>query len=137
MMLRGTLYSLLTAALAFSDAAAQGAGSVVRVIDGDTYEVFVDGKQIRARLANADTPETGERARCAEELEAGNRATAWMKEQVSSRAVVVISLGRLDKYKRLLVRITVDGRDLGELLVEQGLGRFYNGERRMPWCPEH
>lgn len=126
----------LLSALLIAVAASAESGAILRVIDGDTYEVLIDGKRVRARLENADTPETGDRARCPEEREAGERATAWVREQVAQRRVEVQSLERLDKYKRLLVRITVDGRDLGELLVVQGLGRYYGGERRMTWCPE-
>jgi endonuclease YncB( thermonuclease family) len=128
--------TLVSLVLLFAVAVAGEPGRIVQVIDGDTYVVSIDGQRHRARLENADTPETGERARCPEELEAGNRATAWVREQVATRDVRVFSLGRLDKYQRLLVRVTVDGRDLGELLVVQGLGRAYRGERRMTWCPE-
>lgn len=135
--MRRTALIALGVALALFDVHAQSIGSIVRVVDGDTYEVLIDGKTQRARLENADAPETGDRARCPEEREVGERATVWVREQIANHRVEVHSLGRLDKYKRLLVRVTVDGRDLGELLVVQGLGRFYRGERRMTWCPEH
>ena len=109
---------------------------LVRVLDGDTYEIMLEGVPTRARLVNADTPETGERAKCPEEREAGERATAWVREQTATKQVAVFPTGKLDKYRRVLVRVTIDGQDLGELLVMQGLGRAYYGERRMTWCPE-
>ena len=114
---------------------ADGPGRILYVIDGDTYDVAIGGVTSRARLENADTPETGG-ARCAEEREAGDRATAFVRQQVVTRQVDVFTRWKIDKHRRLLVRVTVDGRDLGELLVVNGLGRYYRGERRMTWCPE-
>ncbi|MDI1286397.1 MAG: hypothetical protein PSV46_18575 [Reyranella sp.] len=47
---------------------AEAAGPLLRVLDGDTYEILIEGFPTRVRLANADTPETGPREKCAEEL---------------------------------------------------------------------
>ena len=44
--------------------------------------------------------------------------------------------GRLDKYRRVLATLTIDGEDLGGLLVKNGLARWYGGERRPGWCGE-
>jgi Staphylococcal nuclease homologue len=41
---------------------------------------------------------------------------------------------KLDKYRRALAYVTIDGEDLGELLVREGLARRYHGERRLGWC---
>jgi endonuclease YncB( thermonuclease family) len=34
----------------------------------------------------------------------------------------------------VLVHVTIDGEDLGGLLVKNGLARWYGGERRRGWC---
>ena len=115
---------------------AETAGPLLRVLDGDTYEILLEGFPTRVRLANADTPETGPRARCAHELVWGNRATDFVREQVSTHAVAVFPTGRLDKYRRVLATLTIDGEDLGGLLVKNGLARWYGGERRPGWCGE-
>jgi hypothetical protein len=52
---------------------AETAGPMLRVLDGDTYEMMLEGFPTRVRLANADTPETGSRAKCARELERRHR----------------------------------------------------------------
>lgn len=117
-------------------ALAEDAGPLVQIVDGDTYLVLIEGVSTPVRLFNADTPETGSRARCPEELEAGLRAKEFVRQLVATRQVAVFPTWKLDKYFRVLARVTIDGHDLGELLVENGLGRAYRGERRMGWCPE-
>ena len=113
---------------------AQTAGPFVRVIDGDTYVLLLEGFPTPVRLANADTPETGGRARCPEERALGERATAWVRLLVQTRQVAVFPTWKLDKYRRALAYVTIDGEDLGELLVRNGLARRYHGERRRGWC---
>lgn len=115
---------------------AETAGPLLRVLDGDTYEMLLEGFPTRVRLANADTPETGSRAKCAQELDRGNRATDFVRAEVSRGAVAVFPTGRLDKYRRVLATVTIDGEDLGGLLVRNGLARWYGGERRLGWCGE-
>ena len=66
----------------------------------------------------------------------GNRATDFVRAQVSEHAVAVFPTGRLDKYRRVLATLTIDGEDLGGLLVKNGLARWYGGERRPGWCGE-
>lgn len=122
-------------------------GRVVQVSDGDTFYAVFGDRRLKVRLANADTPETGlpgsvNAAKCPEEMEAGKRAAAYVRDLVAKREVVAVSLGRWDKYgDRVVATVTVspgvDGRtDLADILVYMGLGRFYKGERRMTWCPE-
>jgi endonuclease YncB( thermonuclease family) len=78
-----------------------------------------EGFPTPVRLANADTPETMGRARCPEERALGERATAWVQHQVQMREVAVFPTWKLDKYRRALAYVTIDGEDLGELLVDQ------------------
>ena len=141
------LLLLALPAMAADPAPPAGArGRLVRVHDGDTYDALFDGRRLKVRLANADTPETGAPgsvnvARCPEEKEVGDRAPAYVRELISTHEVFAVSAGRLDKYQRVLGNVVVapavDGHtDLGAILVYQGLGRSYRGERRMTWCPE-
>jgi micrococcal nuclease len=104
----------------------------LRIIDGDTVEVRDTGERIR--LENIDTPETGRRARCSAEAEAGERATAGARRIVSqSESISVRRSGRTDRYGRTIGWVSVDGRDLGGRLIEAGLARPWRG-RRKPWC---
>ena len=134
-LLAGISKGLLVAGLLLATAAGaqdrgQDTGPLLRILDGDTYEMLLEGFPTKVRLFNADTPETGRRAQCAEERELGDRATNWVREAVATRDVAVFPVGRPDKYGRQLVHVRIDGEDLARLLVNEGLARFYYGERR-------
>jgi len=103
-----------------------------RVIDGDTYQDMNTGE--RVRLENIDTPETGPRARCAAERNLGNRATQQARSFITNaRQLDVRRTGRIDRYDRVIAFIEIDGRDLGQMMIAEGLARPWRG-RREPWC---
>jgi endonuclease YncB( thermonuclease family) len=39
-----------------------------------------------------------------------------------------------DRYGRLLAYLSVNGRDLSRSLIENNLGRQYEGGKRKGWC---
>ena len=99
------------------------------VVDGDTFRL---GGQ-RIRVADIDAPETHP-PRCAEEARLGDRATQRLRQLLSGGAVSLQAIDRdEDQYGRKLRVVLVDGRSVGETLVEEGLARSYDGGRR-PWC---
>lgn len=100
----------------------------LRVIDGDTYEIQSNGERIRQ--ANIDTPETGGRERCDAERQAGERATSEARRLVNgAEHVTVRRTGREDQYGRTIGLVSVDGRDIGEILMESELARPWRGRR--------
>ena len=104
----------------------------VRVIDGDTLEDLRD--EITYRVVNIDTPETGPRARCSAERDLGNRATNAVRTLLSgAERLELRPTGRTDRYGRTIAFVLIDGRDMGETLIEEGLARPWRG-RREPWC---
>jgi endonuclease YncB( thermonuclease family) len=112
--------------------AASGQAVHWRVIDGDTFE-DLDTRD-RYRLENIDTPETGPRASCSAERELGDRATQRARAFITTAArLEVRRTGRVDRYDRIIAFVSVDGRDLGELMIAEGLARPWRG-RREPWC---
>jgi micrococcal nuclease len=100
-----------------------------RAIDGDT---FVGPDKQTIRVMGVDTPELHP-CRCAYECEQGERAKRRVQALLDGGSVSVQSSG-LDKYGRTLAHVTIDGRDLSSILIREGLGRPYGGERRQPWC---
>jgi endonuclease YncB( thermonuclease family) len=102
-----------------------------RVIDGDTLEDMA--ADITYRIENIDTPETGSRARCQAERDLGNRATRQARALVNNGDVELRPTGRIDRYGRTIAFVLIDGRDLGETLIADGLARQWRG-RREPWC---
>lgn len=111
---------------------ADPAADRIRIIDGDTLEDM--GADITYRLVNIDTPETGSRARCTAERNLGNRATQAARALISqARRLEFRPTGRTDRYGRTIAYVVVDGRDMGETLIADGLARPWRG-RREPWC---
>jgi len=109
--------------------------SVLDVIDGDTIKLAqrATGGTINARLVGFDAPETFEPG-CAAELELGQKAT--------QRLQVILARGQdirptplgFDRFGRQLLRLSVDGRDLADIMIAEGLAVAYDGGRRINWC---
>ena len=85
------------------------------------------------RIAGIDAPETHD-YRCRSELKLGERTARDLQALLNSGAVTMTSIDRdRDSYGRLLRNVRVNGRDVGETLVAEGVARAYAGGRR-PWC---
>ena len=116
----------------------------VRVIDGDTVDAIVPPgpgqpagrrEMKRYRLVGFDTPETFQ-ARCDAELALGERAKDRLRELVASGPVrLAVDEGHKDRWGRGLATLYVGGRDVGPLLIREGLAVAYSGKgRRIDWC---
>lgn len=99
------------------------------VVDGDT--IWLEGENIR--IADIDAPETHD-YRCAEEQALGVRATQRLYSLVNSGAITLGSVDRdEDRYGRKLRLVFVNGKSVGDTLVNEGLARYYRGSKQ-PWC---
>jgi endonuclease YncB( thermonuclease family) len=108
--------------------------SVTRVVDGDTVDMTCPGEgRFRARLTGYDTPESFE-PRCAAEAQVARAATTRLRGLVRAAGSVDARLGGRDRYDRRLVRLSLDGRDVGATLIAEGLALPYTGGRRPDWC---
>ncbi|PLR69445.1 thermonuclease family protein [Bacillus sp. UMB0893] len=95
---------------------------VVKVIDGDTVKVMVQGKEETLRLLLVDTPETVHPSKPVQPF--GPEASAFAKSTLSNKDVELeLDVGERDKYGRLLVYLHVDGKMFNKLLIETGLAR--------------
>ena len=109
------------------------------IFDGDTFAAYVnleDGIEIsvRVRIMNVDTPEI--HGDCDYEISQAVRAKERLSELAPVGTVVELTgikddkyLGRIDAYVKL-----ADGRDVGQVLIKEGLGRPYAGGKRASWC---
>ncbi len=97
------------------------------VVDGDTVVTASE----RIRIANIDAPET-RGAACEAEARLG-RLTAERLRALLSQGTPIVRREGEDRHGRTLARISVNGRDVGETLVREGLARSWDGRRR-PWC---
>jgi micrococcal nuclease len=87
---------------------------VVRVGDGDTFEVQLtnERRRLRVRLQGVDAPEQGEVF--------GREATALLRRLLVNKTVNID--GRdMDRYGRLVARVTIDGQDASTVLIRAGL----------------
>ena len=102
------------------------------IVDGDTLDDRSTG--VRYRLENIDAPETDERAACDAERYMGNRAK-WEAVRIvrGAQSVVAAPTGKIDAYGRVVARIKVDGQDLGDVMIANGLALPWNGQRES-WC---
>ena len=130
--------------LAFTASASAIELGQIEVIDGDTIRVANE----TFRLVGFDTPETY-RAQCFSERELGNRATFRLRQLVAGggldleRVACSCRAGSEGtggcNYGRSCVVLKARGRDVGSLLIAEGLARAYVCGRvscppREPWC---
>lgn len=108
-------------------------GAVFAAVDGDTVTF---GRE-RIRIANIDTPEI-RHAQCDAEKRLGIVAKRRMAELLASGEVVVRrgdpATGRAkDLHGRTLATIFVEGQDVGDIMIAEGVARPWTGKRQ-PWC---
>src|SRR5512133_3414649 len=116
----------------------------VGVLDGDTLRIAGE----TFRLVGCDAPETYQ-ARCPSERELGNRATFRLRQMVAGGGLDLEKVACACRpgtegtmrcnYGRSCGVLKARGRDIGELLIGEGLARPYvcgssSCPRRLPWC---
>lgn len=121
---------------------------VIRIIDGDTMEVSINGKKEKIRLIGVDTPEMHESAKLHRDVERtgrdeqtirelGAKATAFTKSLVKEGGAVRLEYDwdKRDKYDRLLAYVWLDDtRMLNEILICEGYANAYT---RYPFKQEY
>lgn len=131
---------ILVGVIAFMGGSASAIPAVVDyVLDGDTFaaHVIVENNiriSARVRLADVDTPEI--HGQCDDEIKMALRARDRIADLLPGGSVVDLKNITDDKY---LGRIDADvylsdGRSLSKILLDENLGRPYDGGRRAPWC---
>ena len=90
--------------------------TVIRVIDGDTFEVRIQGSLVRVRVIGYDAPEKDEPF--------GDTATKFLKALLEGREVLLESdVQPVDRYGRRLYHVWLQPVLLSELMLLSGLGR--------------
>lgn len=115
--------------------------TVERVVDGDTVRVQIPSfpapfNPIAVRVDHVNTPEKRSPAPACE-IALGERASEFAHEAMPDGTTVTVLYDdrRQDKYGRLLARIVLpNGRDYGQSLIEAGLAKPYEGEKKTKWC---
>jgi micrococcal nuclease len=101
------------------------------VIDGDT--IHWNGEKVR--LVGFNTPEISE-PQCAAEATKGKQATLRLQQLLNSGSLSFSATADRDRdrYGRLLREVRVDGRDVAEVLISEGLAEPYSGGQKRDWC---
>jgi endonuclease YncB( thermonuclease family) len=100
---------LLTTQVAY---AADLPGAVVRVVDGDTIILEVQGGRHTVRLAGIDAPEKNQPW--------GEAATRELRRRVAGKFVVVVGQKR-DRWNRLIGVVRLAGQDINLHMVDRGM----------------
>jgi endonuclease YncB( thermonuclease family) len=119
----------------------------ITVIDGDTVRA---GGHVY-RLVDYDTAETGDRAQCPSERLLAARATERLRELLRGAAAHKLEQVSCScrpgtegtaqcNYGRLCATLSIDGQNVGEILISEGLAhRYVCSTDRCPgkpsWCP--
>lgn len=116
----------------------------IRVIDGDT--IRIDGAKPDVRLVGFNTPET-RRAQSDHERELGGKATRRLRDLLRGAKTIDLAIVRCAcrpgtegtdrcNFGRRCGRLSVDGRDVGGVLISEGLAVKYEcGPTSCPRSP--
>lgn len=125
--------------------AARVSPGTIEVVDGDTVR---SGGSVY-RLVGYNTPESGRYARCAQERALASKATQRLRQLVDVRDVQLARVAcscppgtegtRSCNHGRLCGKLKTKGRDVGAILIAEGLAERYacgsrSCPRRKDWC---
>jgi endonuclease YncB( thermonuclease family) len=140
--LLGFCFVALLSLSACSDSAYAGSvikpDSVIKVHDGDTFNVNIAGcpdvlcKNMPVRISGIDAPEM--RGKCPQEIAGAIAAKNYLAGQVMNAKDIALHDPTRDKYFRLSAHVFVDGVNVGDEMIKQGLARTYSGGQRVGWC---
>ena len=102
----------------------------IRVWDGDSIRLGTTRQSEAVRIFNIDAPEI--EGQCAYETDLALQSQIRLAELLKGQRIEILHQGT-DRYGRTLAAIRVEGRDVGDILVSEGLARTWAG-RREPWC---
>ncbi len=110
------ILALFVGAILALDHAAIQPAVVLKVVDGDTLHLAIDGKRTKVRLHGIDTPERDQPH--------GSKATAALLNLVYNRDISVKKRDT-DRYGRLVAIIYADGENVNTALVRDGHAWWY------------
>ena len=87
--------------------------TVVKIVDGDTYDIILNGIQTRIRMQGIDTPERG--------MDYYKVAKEYLGKLCLNKKVRVVGTEK-DRYGRLLAKSYLpDGLEIGEEMIRAGM----------------
>jgi micrococcal nuclease len=97
---------------------------VLRVVDGDTLVVGIDGERVKVRMIGTDTPETKHPKKPVQYF--GREASAFTKRLLLGKDVrLEYGQRRTDRYGRVLAYVWLGDMLVNEEIIRQGYGFAY------------
>ena len=111
------IIALILAAASCTSFADQLVGKVIKVTDGDTVNVLTsDNETHKIRLSGIDAPEKKQAF--------GNRSKQALADLIDGKTVNV-EYNKLDRYQRVVGKITFNGQDVNLRQIKLGLAWHY------------
>lgn len=114
---------------------------VIRVLDGDTFVIYVPGipvpemRNISIRIDGINTPET--HTKCKSEKVLGLQAKDILSKKILNQNVVLKHC-KNDKFGgRWVCGVDYNAEDIAQYMLNSKLAHEYHGEKKNPkdWCP--
>lgn len=112
---------------------------VTSIYDGDTFRVNIDGypaligSRMGIRVNGIDTPEM--RGKCQKEKALARAAKQFTVAHLRAAKTIELRNMKRGKYFRIVADVYVDGKNLGKMLIDQGLAVVYDGgHKAKDWC---
>lgn len=113
--------------LGFSKSQISNGYKVIKVVDGDTFEVSFSGKKDKVRLIGVDTPEVVDPRKPVQCY--GREASAKAKSVLTGQEVILKSdptQSDRDRYNRMLRYVYLkDGTFFNKLMIQEGYAHEY------------
>ena len=88
-------------------------GKVVKIVDGDTYDILLNGNQTRIRMYGIDAPERG--------MDYYKISKEYLGHLCENKVIRIIKIST-DKYGRIIAKSFLpDGREIGAEMIKAGL----------------
>lgn len=136
-MKNAILISLLITSFLFAEDKSYGSATVAEVTsiyDGDTFKCNIAGyptiigEQISIRVYGVDCPEMKDKRPTVKER--ARQAKQYTVQRLrGGKKIELVNMQR-DKYFRILAVVMVDGKDLGQELIKEGLAKPYFGGKK-------
>ena len=111
------IIALILVAVSCTSFAEQMVGKVIKVTDGDTVNVLTsDNETHKIRLSGIDAPEKKQAF--------GNKSKQALSDLIDGKTVN-IEYNKLDRYQRVVGKITFDGQDVNLRQIKLGLAWHY------------
>ncbi|MEX0981075.1 MAG: thermonuclease family protein [Bacteroidales bacterium] len=114
--MKQTALLLFTLTLALTASAQRYSGTIISVLDGDTFVFQTEEGSLRIRSEGIDAPEMGQLY--------GDSAKRFMESYIN-RKVTVVANG-VDRYGRTIGTLFVEGTDVNLEILKAGLAWFYD-----------